>query len=679
MNNKYTLTSAAIVVGLILIPAPTEAQSTNQLSSMLDQARTQLMGMLDSLNGGGQDVSEDATASETPTPNQNETESDTDDSVVTTDQLDEKMQNLRELIRKQSEAQNDADSNTTYDAGSGISLSSDNVFNVNDGAGSFWNQNGGDLYYNSGKVGVGTSSPNRTFQVSGTVTLDGDGDGSNDSVFINSDDIGNNCISIGGTVTDGGYCGNSMAIGKGAQVGGKGTTYFNTAVGHDSQIGSNTQRAIRSVAVGRKAFARSSGVVVVGEQAEAGGRSVVVGKDSQANASDSIVIGQRTRVNGDNSAAIGGSTGNAGIKTTVDKDNTFAYGHNLDNSDGGPTAHGFGTTSPDYRLHVATSSDGAVAGFTDTNGTCTVDPTSTSLSCSSDERLKDDISKLSSASVLNNIQKLSAVTYRWDSQEEGKQYGFVAQDVEDVYPQFVSEGPNGYKKISYSSFIPVAIEGIKQLDLRLDEVETGTTSVEQLTNDDSFVKKVATAVTDILKQGTQTFQTLVAQERVRAPELCAGSTCVTENQLKKLLQKNSVAHNSHQTYESVTSTHQREEDSQGEESDEQDQQETDTASSTPNGEAATTTPQSDTAATSTAPQTNASSTNATSTSSTEESDEEVSTSTAATNNTDTGTSTQETSAEGDTNTNQPATSTPPTDSADDTQAEDQAATSTDSQ
>ena len=123
MNNKYTLTSAAIVVGLILIPAPTEAQSINQLSSMLDQARTQLMGMLDSLNGGGQDVSEDATASETPTPNQNETESDTDDSVVTTDQLDEKMQNLRELIRKQSEAQNDADDDTTYDAGSGVSLS----------------------------------------------------------------------------------------------------------------------------------------------------------------------------------------------------------------------------------------------------------------------------------------------------------------------------------------------------------------------------------------------------------------------------------------------------------------------------------------------------------------------------------------------------------------------------
>ena len=620
MNNKYTLTSAAIVVGLILIPAPTEAQSTNQLSSMLDQARTQLMGMLDSLNGGGQDVSEDATASETPTSNQNETESDTDDSVVTTDQLDEKMQNLRELIRKQSEAQNDADENTTYDAGSGISLSSDNVFNVNDGAGSFWNQNGSDLYYDSGKVGVGKSSPSYDLDVSG--------------------DISGKII--------GGYKSHFAAGGP-------------SSVAFGWKDNSNHHR-FRSAGGGNKNLKFES-MKVNGQR-----QKLIV--ETRYLDLQSEIRSNKYSFQGDSDTYFDTLSDDNAVIGTGGSDQFFI------NSSGNT---GVGTTSPDYRLHVATSSDGAVAGFTDSNGTCTVDPTSTSLSCSSDRRLKDDISKLSSSTILNNIQKLSAVTYRWDSQEEGKQYGFIAQDVEDVYPQFVSESANGYKKISYSSFIPVAIEGIKQLDLRLDEVETGTTSVEQLTNDDSFVKKVATAVTDILKQGTQTFQTLVAQERVRAPELCAGSTCVTENQLKKLLEEQGVAHNSHQTYESVTSTQQREEDSQGEESDEQDQQETDTASSTPNGEAATTTPQSDTAATSTPPQTNVSSTDATSTLSTEESDKEVSTSTAATDDTDTGTSTQETSAEGDTNTNQPATSTPLTDSADDTQAEDEAATSTDSQ
>jgi hypothetical protein len=104
---------------------------------------------------------------------------------------------------------------------------------------------------------------------------------------------------------------------------------------------------------------------------------------------------------------------------------------------------GINESSPSYLLHAATSSDGAVAGFTDSNGTCTINPTNTSLSCSSDKALKKDIANLTNTTdILDRLNQIDAVTYRWNEQSNtaDKQYGFVAQNVEDVFPEFVSEG-----------------------------------------------------------------------------------------------------------------------------------------------------------------------------------------------------------------------------------------------
>jgi len=55
---------------------------------------------------------------------------------------------------------------------------------------------------------------------------------------------------------------------------------------------------------------------------------------------------------------------------------------------------GIGTTSPTQLLHVERSTDGVVARFTDSNGNCDINPTNTALICSSDERLKDNVSTL---------------------------------------------------------------------------------------------------------------------------------------------------------------------------------------------------------------------------------------------------------------------------------------------
>lgn len=57
----------------------------------------------------------------------------------------------------------------------------------------------------------------------------------------------------------------------------------------------------------------------------------------------------------------------------------------------------------------------------------------------SDERLKDDISDLQYG--LNEILQLRPVSYNWknDTINQGKQFGFIAQEVQEIMPELISE------------------------------------------------------------------------------------------------------------------------------------------------------------------------------------------------------------------------------------------------
>ena len=77
----------------------------------------------------------------------------------------------------------------------------------------------------------------------------------------------------------------------------------------------------------------------------------------------------------------------------------------------------------------------------------------------SDERLKSDIRPLQN--TLSKIDKIRGVTFKWN-ESEGTQVGLIAQDVEKVFPELVSEN-EGYKGIDYMRFAAVLVEGVKEL------------------------------------------------------------------------------------------------------------------------------------------------------------------------------------------------------------------------
>ena len=89
-------------------------------------------------------------------------------------------------------------------------------------------------------------------------------------------------------------------------------------------------------------------------------------------------------------------------------------------------------------------------------------------SSSSDRRWKKNIKSLKSS--LDKVSNLQGVSYEWKTGEysdfglmEGRQIGLVAQDVEQVLPELVSEGKDGYKAVSYTKLTAVLVEAVKEL------------------------------------------------------------------------------------------------------------------------------------------------------------------------------------------------------------------------
>ena len=98
----------------------------------------------------------------------------------------------------------------------------------------------------------------------------------------------------------------------------------------------------------------------------------------------------------------------------------------------------------------------------------------------SDERLKDDISLIDNP--LGKIMSLDAIEFNWNSNQEtheGHDIGLIAQQVESVAPEIVSERMDGYKGIKYEKMVPLLVGAIKEqqqtiksLEKRLDDLET---------------------------------------------------------------------------------------------------------------------------------------------------------------------------------------------------------------
>ncbi len=78
----------------------------------------------------------------------------------------------------------------------------------------------------------------------------------------------------------------------------------------------------------------------------------------------------------------------------------------------------------------------------------------------SDERTKTNVTRMTNA--LQKINRLNGYFYDWKGQVAQREVGFLAQEVEQVLPEAVSQNAEGIKFLNYDGVIPLLTEAIKE-------------------------------------------------------------------------------------------------------------------------------------------------------------------------------------------------------------------------
>ena len=308
-----------------------------------------------------------------------------------------------------------------------------------------------------GNVGIGTNTPAAILDIQAT--------GANSALIVPRDSTLSRPVGEAGMSrynTDLGQFEGFTSAGWGAIGGsggsssqwsdtGSGISYGSgdVGIGTATPEGSLDVRGVLSVGIPNTQIANSNAVVV----AKSNGNPHVILEQAGVNTggialtSDDLVLGSE----------LGGFI----FRTGVDYNGNFTSTGNERMRISSAGNVGIGTTSPSQKLHVVGNL--RVQGSTD----CTLGNGSGGTSCSSDVRLKKNVTVISNA--LEKIGHLNGVSFEWNdlSLSPGRRdIGVIAQDVERIFPSAVStEEGNGnhYKRVDYAVLVAPVIEAIKEL------------------------------------------------------------------------------------------------------------------------------------------------------------------------------------------------------------------------
>lgn len=108
--------------------------------------------------------------------------------------------------------------------------------------------------------------------------------------------------------------------------------------------------------------------------------------------------------------------------------------------------------------------------------------------------MKKNISYLNSQQILEKVIALNGVTYHWNDTQTGTtrptdlQYGFIAQEIQTVFPEKIQTDKQGFLMAAYGDFDPMIVEAIKALNQKIEKLEKE--NIEMRSENEDFRKQL---------------------------------------------------------------------------------------------------------------------------------------------------------------------------------------------